>query len=255
MRSCQVQVTRRYDIREQNLIFGVPERGIDNLRQANMVRRLRALPRMIVAGPSGCIGPWQHSIQGGHPSRWEHAFGGPSSSAQPVTEIVLTGAIAPIAGGAVEIIMILAGACHNAIGEGTVDWELVLTVSDGTNTETLTGTYPITTIGTQGAWHVTQGSGAVTGWLSSLQRAVADPLAAEYYPCREGQMLRDDFGKTTAVIMRVPTPSGAFLGGSVTVTAECVGNVEDLAVGADPFEFQHLTCVAWSVHLFPDEEP
>jgi hypothetical protein len=255
LRSYQIQVTRRYDLREQDLIFGVPERGIDNLRHANLVRQLRSRPRLIAAGPSGNRGPWRHSIQGDQASIWEHAFGGVSSSPQPVTPLIRTGAIEPLSDGEVEIVMLLKGACHNAMGEGTVDWELVLAVDNFLDSESITQTFPVKTTGTQGLWFIRSSAFDVVGWVPQIQKAIGgDAFIGEFFTCREGQMLTQDLGQLSLVKMRVPMPStGASVGLDISVTAECTGNFEDLALEADPFRYQHLTCVAWAVYLYPEE--
>jgi hypothetical protein len=262
MRSYQVSVKRRYDLREQDLIFGVTERGIDNLRHANLVRQLRSRPRMIAAGPSGNRGPWiDPLIQGVQPSIWEHAIGYDVGGAPVISPFIQTGALEPLSDGEVEIVMLIRGANHTATGEGTQDWRFVFTVDNHLDTETITQTFAIKTTGTGHAWARTANF-RNTGWVSHLQRAISafDLGLASYFPCREGQMLppgqgsTGDLGQMSLVKMRVPMPStGASIGLDISVTAEPTGPTEDLAIGQSATKYAHISCVAWAVYLYPEE--
>ena len=255
LRSYEVQVTRRYDLREQDLVFGVPERGIDNLRQANLVRQLRSRPRMIAAGPSGNRGPWRYALQGEQASIWEHAFAGVESSPQPVTPLIRTGALEPLSDGDVEIVMLIRGAAHDQFGEGTVDWEFVFGVDNYLDSETITQTFPIKTTGTQNVLVSQAGASfEMRGWVPQLQLAMANNDFGEFFACREGQMVPDDLAMMSLVKMRVPMPStGASVGLDIGVTVECKGGWEDLTLRGDMYKGQHLTCVAWAVYLYPEE--
>jgi len=259
MRSYTVEVVHRYNLREAELASGVPDRGIDNLRHAQSTRLLRGRPRLIAGGPEGYMPAFRDAIQGRHPQIWASAFGGPASSAQPITTILRAGAAEPFSGGKIQIMMLLHGCAHNAIGRGTVDWELVATARNWVGTPiTSTTVYPIATVGTQGAWTQTNAGGLGTSWIPSIQRAasglLSSILSTFYYAVRDGQFLPQEFTDLTPVVIELSAPaSGSSIGYDIEVTAECSGNVIDLSLTADPFKFQHLTLVGYAIYLVPNE--
>jgi hypothetical protein len=214
---------------------------------------------MIAGGPEGYMPAFRKAIQGRHPQIWASAFGGDSAFAQPVTTILRAGAAEPFSDGKIQIMMLLHGCAHNAIGRGTVDWELVATARNWVGTPiTSTTVYPVATVGTQAAWTTLDAGGLGTSWIPSIQRAASGVLnrllSSFYYAVRDGQFLPHEFSDFTPVIIEIDVPaSGSNIGYDIEVTAQCDGNVIDLSLTEDPLRFQHLTLVGYAVYLVPNE--
>lgn len=258
MRSYTVELVNRYNLRDAELVYGVPERGLDNLRHAQSVRSLRGRRRLVAGGPQGYLPDWRPTIQGRHHQIWRSAYGGPSGPSQPITTLLKVGAPEPLSDGTVVIVLLVAGAVHNGTGRGTCQWKFDTTIDNWVSTKTATTTRDIATIGTQTAWALIGPSDTELGgsWLHNIMRGtfIADG-ATRAYAVRDGQMTPSDLGTLSTVTIEVDVPaSGASVGYDIEVTAQCVGNIDGLATGRDPLASQHLALVGYAVYLQPNEE-
>lgn len=258
LRSYTIEVVNNYNLRESELLSGLPERGLDSLRHGQSARSIRSKPRMVAAGPTGWMPglPIRQAIQGRHPQIWESALGvAVGNFGAPPHTLVRTGATESLSDGTVRIVMLVHACVHGGYGVGTVDWRFVATVGNWIGADTtLTQTW---TVGAMGTLPVASGpspgqQGIQGKWIPNIQRAAR---FGEAYACRDGQFLESEFGDLTLVVMDVAMPAtGGSAGLTVNVTAECLGNTQDIAVGDSPQSGQHLTCVAWSVYIVPEEE-
>ena len=259
LRSYTIEVVNRYNLRESELLSGLPERGIDSLRHGQSARSIRSKPRMVAAGPTGWMPglPIRQETQGRHPQVWESALGvAVGNFGAPPHTLIKTGATESLSDGTVRIVMLVHACVHSGYGVGTVDWEFVATVGNWVGADTtLTQTWTVGAIGTIDAWNAIGRQGAQGKWIPSIQRAARNVSSNEYYACRDGQFLESEFGDLTLVVLDVAMPlTGGSAGLTVEVTAECLGDTQDIAVGDNPDSGQHLTCVAWSVYIVPEEE-
>jgi hypothetical protein len=247
-RSCTVQVIRKYNLRDAELRFGLVERGLDNLRQANSTLNIRRDRRMIAAGPSGRRPP---SAKAGRIWRWEHVFSGAASSTQPANVLIRTHGAEPLEGGYIEMVMVVAVSAHRASGIGQCDYEFDLKLDSlaGTETSSRKTTSRLSAIGTQ------QPQEDMPGWVHRLQAFIfwnSTSESSEPYACREGQMVDWDFGQLNLVKIKCPVPETGN-GYGIEVTAKFAGEVEGLSEDDIDAEIgYHLTCVSWAAYLVPE---
>jgi hypothetical protein len=211
---------------------------------------------MVAAGPTGYQPPSPGVTQGNHPSIFNFAIGA-STNPQPTTTILRATTPDVYEDGEVEIVLVLFGNCSQADGIGSLDWDLDVTVSNFTNVSTVSGTYPIQTMGTDSyggfSPDTARSSSSDTSWLPRIANARLSAYA-DLYAVKDGQFLPHELNTMTTVVIRVPVPAGGSINAhDIAVTATCAGNMQGITQSrGNLYRYCSIQLIAWSIYAVPE---